>query len=111
MIDFLPPYIEWLFWSIWLPTALLLIIYHKILLKYPITYIKVIIGSLIVGVIWDYVAVWGRIWEYPDNCCIGAEIYRLPVDEFIWITSAAVLISMVTLIIRSYTFTAKRPRR
>lgn len=110
-MNFLPPYIEWVLWSIWLPILLLIAIFPHIVLVYPRTYLKVIAGSLIVGLVWDYIAVWTRIWEYPPNCCTGVKIYRLPLDEYIWITSAAILISMITIVLRHYLFVEARSKR
>lgn len=100
MLDFFQThaYLQWVLWSLWLPTIIVWLFFHDHLRKYPKTLIKVTIGSLIFGVAWDYVAVWTNIWSYPPGCCVDRTVARLPVEEFIWIASAAVLISSLTIV-------------
>ena len=58
-------YLQWVLWSIWLPTIIVWLLFYKTLWQYPKTFTKVVIGSLIFGVTWDYIAVWTNIWSYP----------------------------------------------
>jgi lycopene cyclase domain-containing protein len=100
MLDFFQThiYLQWVLWSMWLPTLLLWAFFYKTLIAYPRTLTKVILGSMIFGLTWDYIAVWTNIWSYPAGCCIEQKVYRLPIEEFIWIASAALLISSVTIV-------------
>lgn len=91
------PYMQWLMWSIWLPTIVVWILFFNILKNYPKTLIKVIIGCLLFGITWDYFAIKTNIWYYPQECCIDQRIWGLPLEEYAWVASAALLISSVTI--------------
>lgn len=111
MIEFFSThsYLQWVLWSIWLPIVVLWALFYRTLIKYPKTFIKVVAGSLLFGITWDYVAIRTNIWSYPTGCCMEQRIWRLPLEEPIWIVSAAILISTLTILL--YTFTHKKGSR
>lgn len=92
------PYIQWLLWSIWIPVLVIWAFFFRILKNYPKTIIKVILGCLAFGITWDYFAIKTNIWYYPNGCCINQRVWGLPIEEFAWVVSAAVLISSVTIV-------------
>lgn len=95
-------YFQWLSLFVFLPTAVLWLAFPRVLIEYRTTYAVAILGSLLVSIPWDLVAVRTGIWQFPDGCCAGPEIAGLPIEEYIFISSVAVYVSTLALVARYY---------
>ena len=38
----------------------------------------------LIGMVWDYFAVWRRHWVFPGNGLIGVRLFGLPLEEFLF---------------------------
>lgn len=54
-------------------------LYHSLKERLVVT-----LNLFIVGLIWDYYAVYRKHWIYPRNGLIGIYIFGLPVEEFLF---------------------------
>ena len=43
-----------------------------------------IITIFLIGMTWDYYAVWRGHWIFPGNGLIGTRIFGLPIEEFMF---------------------------
>jgi lycopene cyclase domain-containing protein len=80
-------FIVWLSVFIWIPTVILWIKYHKILMKYKNTLMFVVLGSIPFGIIWEHIAIKDNIWFYPGNNILNKWIWGVPVEEWLFILS------------------------
>jgi lycopene cyclase domain-containing protein len=101
------PYLNWLFWFVWLPCAVLWVIYWRILIKYKPIFIKAAIAALVFSVPWDVVAYRTHIWLWPQSCCVGVHISYLPMEEYFFLIFVTIYIVTCTLIFLNHF--ARRP--
>ena len=93
-------YLKWLFLFLAIPLAIIWIYYFKILKKYKKTFIAVIIGSLIFGIPWDYMAIKEKLWYFAEQKILGIWIAGLPLEEHLFILLFGLLVSSTTLILK-----------
>ena len=91
-------YLLWLAIFFGIPLIVVLIINNKLLFIYKKIFIKTVIGSLIFSIPWDIISVKTNIWYFPGNT-LGWKIFDLPVEEFIFIPMAAIVVTYITLIL------------
>jgi lycopene cyclase domain-containing protein len=44
----------------------------------------VTLNIFIVGIIWDYFAIYRQNWIFPGNGLVGLRIFGLPIEEFLF---------------------------
>jgi len=108
MINLLPsPYLNWLFYFVWLPTIILWIIYWRILIKYRAIFVRAVLGALLFSIPWDILAYLTRIWIWPKGCCVGLRIAYLPIEEYCFLIFVTIVVVTVTLV--CWNHGARRP--
>jgi len=68
----------------------------NLLLKYKRIFLYVLIGCLIFGGAWDYVAIKEGVWSFTN--ILGVWILGLPVEEWVFIMIIGLSVSSLTLI-------------
>ncbi len=77
-----------------------LTIYHSNLERFC-----VMINIFVLGVIWDYFAIYRQHWIFPGNGLVGLRIHGLPIEEFLFF----LIIPYVVLVM--YKFYDKKLKR
>jgi lycopene cyclase domain-containing protein len=92
-------FIKWLFWWVWLPTAIITLFYWRILWQYKRAIFITILGSLVVGFFWDLVARYYDIWYFPSTRILGIKLAGLPIEEYLFYISMSLFIASLTSIL------------
>jgi lycopene cyclase domain-containing protein len=89
----------WLLIFVILPLAILWIFKHKNLMRYKLSLISCIIGSIIFSFPWDYIVIKKKIWYFTDPHIFGTWFLSLPVEEWIFIIFITLLFSSITILL------------
>ncbi len=95
-------YIVWFALFAWLPTAILWIFYWPLYRKYKKVFIYCIAGAIIFGYPWDYWATHYWLWHFSGDHTLGIFLGGLPVEEYIFFASEALLYSSIALALRKH---------
>lgn len=83
-----------------MPTVGLLAFRFKQLWPYRKVILFITVIALATGLIWDYFAAKTKIWGWQEDCCSLPRLWDLPIEEFLFITLAAIYISSFTITLR-----------
>jgi lycopene cyclase domain-containing protein len=92
-------YLRWLAIFLCLPLAVLWLTHFRLLWSQRRTIRTCAVWALILSVPWDGWAIRTRIWTFPADTHLGFRIAGLPLEEYLFIVCAAILISSLTLVL------------
>ncbi len=91
-------YLIWLSIFIWFPILLLWIFNFKLLWKYRITLLHVMLFALIFFIPWDLLAINTHIWSFPKGTNLGILIGKIPLEEYLFTVFGALFAGCLTII-------------
>ena len=94
-------YTSWLLFWVWIPMAIIWILYWRDLVKYKKTLFISLILAIIFAYPWDYLAVKYKIWYFPPGNYSGIWFAGVPVEEHIFITFVTIYIASLALVLHS----------
>jgi lycopene cyclase domain-containing protein len=94
-------YLIWLSIFVWLPTVLLWMKFYKILIPFKRVFLYTILGSVMIGGIWDNIAIKENVWYFPKEKMLNLWILGLPIEEWFFIIFVTLLASTITIIIKT----------
>lgn len=93
-------YLIWLLVFVMTPTFLIWFFNFNLLWRYKATLIHAIFFALVFSVPWDIYAVKSGIWHFPKEGNAGIQIGILPLEEYLFIILATLLIASITITIK-----------
>lgn len=93
-------YLIWLFIFVAMPILVLYFSFRNILKVYKKFFICIAILSVIFATFWGIVAVWSGVWYFPSEKNLEIIVFNLPLEEFLFMISVSVWISMLTVVVK-----------
>jgi lycopene cyclase domain-containing protein len=93
-------YLKWFLFFAWFPTVIIWLFYWRILIKYKKVFLLCMIGAVLFGYPWDYFATHVWLWRFSPDHTLGMNFLGLPVEEYIFFASEALLYSSLALVLR-----------
>lgn len=91
-------YILWLIFFIWIPSVYLWLRNFHLLWKYRMVFLSAMVGTLLVSIPWDILAVRNHIWYFPQNGNLGMYIGELPLEEYLFMMTVTLIIASVAVV-------------
>lgn len=92
------PYILWLAIFGILPNALIGIANFRKLAPFKKVFVKALLGSSLIYLPWDNLAIKNRVWFFPDNSILGIWILGIPLEEWGFLIFMIILFTSLTLL-------------
>lgn len=93
-------YIKWFAMFAWAPTTTIWLFYWRYLKGYKKTFLYCILGSCLFGTPWDYWATHFWLWHFSTAKTLGVTLLGIPVEEYIFFGSFAVLYASIALVLK-----------
>lgn len=93
-------YLSWLGLFIGLPLAALWVARGRRLWGQRRALAWTLVGALVLGGLWDGLAVRVHIWYYAPGNISGAWLAGLPLEEWLWIVGTTLLFGSLTVLVR-----------
>lgn len=91
-------YLIWLSIFVWFPIILLWIFDSQLLWKYKKTLLHIIFFCLVFFIPADFFATSIKVWVFQKESNLGISIGILPLEEFLFAVSAALLTAFLTIV-------------
>lgn len=101
-------YLPWVIVFFIGPTALLWIVFFAHLKSYRGVFIRIMICSMVAGMLWDLFAVVTHIWTWPGVCCVLPRIATIPLEELFFMAFGSLYIASLAIILRDVTTKHRR---
>ncbi|HEX3081854.1 MAG TPA: lycopene cyclase domain-containing protein [Candidatus Saccharimonadia bacterium] len=95
-------YLIWLSIFFALPAAVLWTVFYRQLWPYRMVYLKLIGLSVLAGTLWDAFAIATNLWIWPPACCLLPRIIGLPLEEWLFMALATVIIVSLVILLSGY---------
>lgn len=102
VIENMPVYITWLAIYLWMPVAAMWMLRPRLILGHRKTLAVCVLFAFIFTLPWDVFATWKGIWSFPATSVLGIYILNLPLEEYLFISFASLLVATITLYARAY---------
>lgn len=93
-------YLKWFLIFAWAPTLVVWIFKWRLLTNYWRVLGLVILGCTLIAFPWDYWATHSWLWHFSTQHTLGLHFLGLPVEEFIFFSSEALLYASLALVLR-----------
>lgn len=93
-------YLIWFLEFALIPVVVVWFVWWRILAKYPKVFLYCILGSIIFGYPWDYWATHSWLWHFSAAHIVGVSFFGLPLEEYVFFISEAVLYASLALVLR-----------
>lgn len=93
-------YLIWLLVFVLIPTFLVWLFNFNLLWRYKATFVHAIFFALVFSISWDIYAVKSNIWYFPKERNAGIQIGMLPLEEYLFMALATLLIASITITIK-----------
>lgn len=78
------------------------LIFRKVLNRFLGYFLKIGLLSLLIGIVWDFIAINFGVWYFPAETNLGLIIFGIPIEEFLFFSLISVWMSMLTVIASRY---------
>ena len=92
-------YLVWLGLFIGLPLVALWLVGGRQLWRQRRALAWTLLGALVLGGLWDALAVRVHIWYYAPGNISGAWLAGLPLEEWLWIAGSTLLFASLTILV------------
>jgi len=93
-------YLKWLTIFLWLPLLILWATNLRTLWQYKRTISFCVFWALVIVFPWEYWAVHTQIWIFPPETNLGILLGGIPLEEYLFIVFATILVCTITLLFR-----------
>lgn len=93
-------YLLWLLLFVWLPTLLIWVGNFHLFWKYKHTILCTVVLTLLFSIPWDIYAIKSGIWYFPKPSVVGIFFLSIPLEEYLFMATVALLISSVTILVK-----------
>lgn len=93
-------YLFWLTIFVLAPSLYLWYLNFNLLWKYKKTILYAIFFAFIFSIPWDILAVKNIIWFFPKEGNVGIILGRLPIEEYLFMSTVTLLISSLTIALK-----------
>ncbi len=92
-------YLVWQLLAIWLPAALLTILYWRFVKPARVAIGLAVVAGLAFGLPWDWVMIKTAVWTFDPKTIFGVWVAGVPLEEWLFIIGTVWLFCVVTLIL------------